>query len=110
MFASSKKGIPTLSIRFEHEDMPGVYAVQIAADSRSVTVAYLNLVGNAIKVKEFSVPENPELNDIVKFTYFDDVWDMELVLFIIDPVNGDEPAPALMPLVSAYLQSLQAAS
>ena len=101
--------LPTFAMYFEHPDLPGVAMVQLAADSRTVTVAYLDALGVAKDVREFSVIENPELNHIVKFTHFDDVWDMDMVMGLVEPVNPDEAAPALEPLIPAYLQSLQAA-
>jgi hypothetical protein len=73
-------------------------------------VAYLNHLGNAIDVREFSVKQNPELKEIVKFTYFDDVWDLDMVLSLVDIVGADEEAPALAPLIPAYLQSITAAA
>ncbi len=100
-------GIPTLALNFEDEKLPGVTCCQIQADSQSVVVAYLNHLGNAIDVREFAVRENPELRDIVKFTYFDDVWDMDMVLALLDQVDADEVGGELAPLVPAYLQSLQ---
>jgi hypothetical protein len=94
---------------FEHEKFPSVTTVQVAADSQAVTVAYLNHLGNALEVREFSVRENPELSQIVTFTYFDDIWDMDMVLALLDEVSPEEVCPPLETLVPAYLQSLQAA-
>lgn len=87
-----RTGIPTIAMKFEDENMPDVHFVQVAADSQIVTVAYLNLVGTTVDVKGFAVEENPELNNIVKFHYFDDVWDMEMLLSLVEPVQADEPA------------------
>ncbi len=102
--------LPTLAMTFESERFPGVTTVQVMADSQSVTVAYLNHLGNALDVREFSVRENPELSQIVQFTYFDDVWDMEMVLYLLDEVDAEETCPPLETLVPAYLQSLEVAS
>lgn len=102
--------LPTLAMTYEDDSMPNVTCVQIAADSQSVTVAYLTHLGQAIEVREFSVRENPELAAIVSFTYFDDVWDMDMVLSLLDQVDAEEQCPPLLPLVPAYLQSLQVAS
>ena len=103
-------GLPTLAMKYEHPDMPGVHFVQVSADSQNVVVAYLSLVGNALSVREFSVRENPELANIVKFTYFDDVWEIDMVVALVDLVDPEERCGELMPFVPAYLQSLEAAS
>jgi len=102
--------LPTLALTFQSERFPGVTTVQVAASSEAVTVCYLNHLGNALDVREFSVRENPELNQIVSFTYFDDIWDIEMVLALLDEVDAEETCPPLEPLVPAYLQSLQVAS
>lgn len=80
---------PTLSMGFEHRTMPGVCTAKVTADSQSVVVAYLNQLGNALEVREYSVRENDELRDIVQVTYFDDVWNIDLVLALVDLVNPD---------------------
>jgi len=103
-------GLPTFSMFFEHPDLPGIKMVQVAADSRSVTVAYLDHLGVAQDVREFSVSENPELNEIVQFYHFDDVWNGDLLMALVMPVDPNEQAPALEPLIPAYLQSIQATS
>jgi len=102
--------LPTLAMQFVHESMPDIAMVQIAADSQRVTLAYLNANGVAMDVRELSVQENPELAHIVAFTYFDDVWDMDMVLSVIDLVDPEESCGELAPLVPAYLQSLEVAS
>jgi len=101
--------LPTLAIKCDLCGMPNVVSVQIAADSRAVTVAYLDQFGQALEVREHSVQENPELGEIVKQTYFDDVWDIDMVLSLIDPVSGEQQAPALEALIPAYLESIGAA-
>ena len=102
--------LPTIALNYEHPKLPNVTTAQVAADSQTVVVAYLNHLGNALDVREFPVSENPELRDIVKFTYFDDVWDLDMVVALVDLPDADEPCAELAPLVPAYLQSLQAAA
>jgi len=101
--------LPTIALNFEHPKLPGVTMAQVAADSQTVVVAYLNHLGNALDVREFAVSEHPELRDIVKFTYFDDVWDLDMLVALVDFPDPEEPCGELAPLVPAYLQSLQAA-
>lgn len=99
---------PSISMQYEHKTLPGVTTVKVTADSRAVTVAYLNLLGNALDVREFSVQENDELRDIVQITYFDDVWNIDLVLALVDIVEPDIvpaitfTAPALVALAEAH--------
>lgn len=101
---------PSISFAFTHPTMPEVTTVKMTADSQKVVIAYLNIRGNALDVREFSVREHDELRDIVKVTYFDDVWNIDLVLSLADIVEPDEPCGEFLPLVPAYLQSLAAAS
>ncbi len=100
--------LPTLALKCELPSMPNVVSIQIAADCNAVTVAYLDHFGNALDVREHSVTENPELGRIVIETNFDDVWDIDMVLGIVEPVDGDQPAPALEALIPAYLESIGA--
>lgn len=101
--------VPSISFEFNDWSMPEVVSVKVTADSQSVVIAYLNIRGNALEVREFAVREHDELRDIVKVTYFDDVWDIDLVLSLVEIVDPQEPCGTFMPLVPAYLQSLQAA-
>lgn len=101
---------PSISFEFGHPSMPEVTTVKVTADSQSVVIAYLNIRGNALDVRELSVRENDELRDIVKVTYFDDVWNIDLVLSLVDIIEPDEPCGQFATLVPAYLQSLAVAS
>ena len=100
--------VPTFSMMFEHPTMPDVRTVKLTADSQAVVVAYLNQLGNALDVREYSVRENDELRDIVHVTYFDDVWNVDLVLALVDVVNPDT-VPGIIITPTAH-QVLAAAS
>lgn len=99
-----------ITLRFEHDDLPQAKAVQVTATSQRVTIAYFNMVGIVIKAYELSVQENPELANVAKYSYFGDVWDLEIVESLIALDSPDDRAPELAPLVPAYLQSLSEAS
>lgn len=96
---------PQLTLKCEQ---PGsdIRAAQLTATSQAVTVAYFNAVGNVVYAFEMKVKDNPELSNICQFSYFGDVWDMELVAALVDQYEPDEPAPGLAPLIPAYLESL----
>lgn len=102
--------LPQIAMKLEHPDYPQIKVVQVTADSQRVTIAYYNALGIVVKAHEVSVKENPELNDLVKYTYFGDVWDMEILEPLVDLNSDDEQAPELAPLIPAYLQSLAEAS
>lgn len=87
---------PAMSMIYETPEMPDVRTVKITADSQSVVVAYLNQLGTAIDVREYSVRENDELRDIVHVAYFDDVWNIDLVLALVDIINPDLPCGELV--------------
>ncbi len=87
---------PSISFEFQHPTLPEVTSVKVTADSQAVVIAYLNIRGNALDVREFSVREHDELRDIVKVTYFDDVWQLDLVLALVDIVDPQEQCGELI--------------
>lgn len=92
---------PAFSMVYEHPTMPDARTVKVTADSQAVVVAYLNQLGVALDVREYSVRENDELRDIVHVTYFDDVWNIDLVLALVDIINPDT-APSITITPSAH--------
>lgn len=103
------KDTKSLSFHFEHSSNADVTVAQIFSDCDSVVVAYSNDAGCVLDADWFSKAENPELHDIVKEMPNDDVWDLDMVLSLIEPVDRNE-APHMQPLVPAYLESIQVAS
>jgi len=101
----------TTSLKMSLQDSYPLTSVTVSVTTHAVVLAYCNKAGQALDVREFSTREHPELKTIVRLdTFSQPEWDIEMVLFLLDEVEGDQPAPALMPLVPAYLQSLQVAS
>ncbi len=84
--------------------------VQFLACNTMLTVAYLNERGGIVDAEEFTFDEYPDLKSAVCAEAYDDVWDIESLMALIDPISPDTPAPALAPLVPAYLRSIEAAA
>ncbi len=101
----------TASLKMSIQDNEPVTSVIVSVSTHAIVLAYCNRAGQALNVREFSTREHPELKAVVRLdTFSQPEWDMEIVLSLLDEVEADETAPALMPLVPAYLQSLQVAS
>lgn len=82
----------SFSFRFEHSSNAEVTTAQVFSDRDSVVIAYSNDAGAVLDADWFSKAEHPELNDIVREMPNDDVWDMQIVLSLIEPVDPNEYA------------------
>lgn len=97
-----RKPTPTITIKVDGENIRSqkaeghkIYSVTITATNLDVTLAFRDELGTALDVREYYIRDNPELASIVEFSTFDDVWDMELILNLLDNVSEDEPAGVL---------------
>lgn len=99
------------SLKISIQDNEPITSVTVSVSTHAVVLAYCNRTGQALNVREFSTREHPELKSIVRLdTFSQPEWDIEMVLSLLDEVEGDRECPAMMPLIPAYLQSLQVAS
>ncbi len=95
---------PKLKVKLDEEVKRSAV---ITVTSWAVQLAFLDAAGRAVDVREFSTRENPELRMIYKLdAFFDCIWDMDIVLSLLDDVDPDAPIGELMPLVPAYLESI----
>lgn len=87
-----KNPTPTklLSFGYRHTTIEAVTIAQVIADPEYVTIAYLNEAGSVLDVAHYRTAEHPELKDIVQVCTFDDVWDIDMVMSLIEPVDTDE--------------------
>lgn len=94
------------SVLKTRSESPQFARVTITLSPRAVTVAYLNQSGVAQDVREFSTKENPELATIARPDSFGEpVWDMDMVLAVLDAVEPDEPIDcALTPEAAELLK------
>lgn len=100
-----------VSLKMSIQDNEPITSVTVSVSTHAVVLAYCNRTGQALNVREFSTREHSELKAIVRLdTFSQPEWDIEMVLSLLDEVEADETCPALMPLIPAYLQSIQVAS
>lgn len=82
----------SFSFGYEHPSNAEVTIAQVFSDRDSVVIAYSNDAGAVLDADWFSKAEHPELNDIVREMPNDDVWDMQIILSLLEPVDPTEYA------------------